>query len=96
MREHENHYYFCPKMKNSFLRDLQILGFSYRSDPQGNDVIRFVLIDLYQIYCHQMKLIFLVMKWLMYAIEAIDVSWIIFFFDYAVFYSFRPTFFCDF
>ncbi len=49
-------------LNNSFLRDLQILGFSYRSDSQGNDVIMFVLIDLYQIYCHQMKSIFLVMN----------------------------------
>jgi hypothetical protein len=26
-------------LNNSFLRDLQILGFSYHSDPQGNDVL---------------------------------------------------------
>ncbi len=49
-------------LNNSFLCDLQILGFSYRSDPQGNNVIMFVLIGLYQIYCHQMKSIFLVMN----------------------------------
>ncbi len=62
-------------LNNFFLRDLQILGFSNRSDPQAVDAIvrigRFVpnLLSTNEIDL-------LSDEWLMYSIETIDDSWI--------------------
>ncbi|CAF3819452.1 unnamed protein product, partial [Rotaria sp. Silwood1] len=63
-------------LNNSFLRDLKILGPSYRSDPQAIDAIvrigRFIpgLLSSNEIDL-------LNDEWLMYSIETIDDSWLI-------------------
>jgi len=63
-------------LNNFFLRDMQILGVSYRSDPQGSDTIvriaRYIpgLLSLNEIDL-------LDGEWLMYSMETIDNSWII-------------------
>jgi len=63
-------------LNNLFLRDVQILGASHRSDPDGSDTI-------VRIGRHVPGLLspneidLLTGEWLMYSIETIDDSWIV-------------------
>ncbi|CAF1279750.1 unnamed protein product [Adineta ricciae] len=63
-------------LHNSFLRDLKILGVSYRSDPQGCDAI--VRIGRYIPGLLSVNEIDLLSdEWLLYSIETIDDSWVV-------------------
>jgi hypothetical protein len=62
-------------LNNFFLRDLQILGFSNRSDPQAVDAIVRIGRFLPNLLSTN-EIDLLSDEWLMYSIETIDDSWI--------------------
>ncbi|CAF4405349.1 unnamed protein product, partial [Rotaria sordida] len=63
-------------LDNSFLRDIQILRISRRSDPEGsNTIVRTGRCVLGLLSSNEIDL--LSNEWLMYSLEIIDNSWII-------------------
>jgi hypothetical protein len=63
-------------LNNSFLRDMQILGASHRTDLEGSDIIVRVGRFIPGLFSSN-EIDLLSDEWMMYSIETIDNSWII-------------------
>jgi hypothetical protein len=63
-------------LNNSFLRDMQIIGASHRTDPEGSDtIVRVGRLIPGLLSSNEIDL--LSDEWMMYSIETIDDSWVI-------------------